>query len=405
MNILYIACSCSPYHGSEDKIGWSVPIQSAEKNRVFVITRESQRGYIEDYLAKNPTENIYFYYIDVPAYLYKLARGFAFTILLHAWNKRAMRLAEAICRKENIEIIHQITPVEFRSIGDYWKIPNVKYVCGPIAGGQRTPKCFRPYLGKHRIKEDIRVFFNDLCRIKMQCNQQLSKCDTVLFANNETKDYLQKLLRKGQDGRVTPDVSVGINELCDDQVRAKRTKGKRIFLVAGRLIYLKGHSFLMDVLAQLPKEAEFECRIVGEGPEKLALEKKCRALGLDHKVTFVGQVPYAEMEREYMHADVLVFPSFREATGSVIPEAMAKAMPVVVMNKFGAATILNEETGWLYDGNTIEEAMQSLRNALLECIEKPDEVVKRGENARKRAELFTWEKRMANYQAIYEACR
>lgn len=156
---------------------------------------------------------------------------------------------------------------------------------------------------------------------------------------------------------------------------------------------------------QLNEFYENICRIVGEGPEKLALEKKCRALGLDHKVMFVGQVPYAEMEREYMHADVLVFPSFREATGSVIPEAMAKAMPVVAMNKFGAATILNEETGWLYDGNTIEEAMQSLRNALLECIEKPDEVVKRGENARKRAELFTWEKRMANYQAIYEACR
>ena len=53
MNILYIAYSCSPYHGSEDKIGWNVPVECAKTNNVFVITKEEQREYTENYLRIN----------------------------------------------------------------------------------------------------------------------------------------------------------------------------------------------------------------------------------------------------------------------------------------------------------------------------------------------------------------
>ena len=64
MNVLYIAYSCSPYHGSEDKIGWNVPAESAKYNNVFVITKEEQRCYVEKYLRDNPIPNIKFYYVD-----------------------------------------------------------------------------------------------------------------------------------------------------------------------------------------------------------------------------------------------------------------------------------------------------------------------------------------------------
>ena len=34
MNILYIAYSCNPFAGSEDKIGWCVPYESSKTNKV-----------------------------------------------------------------------------------------------------------------------------------------------------------------------------------------------------------------------------------------------------------------------------------------------------------------------------------------------------------------------------------
>ena len=137
MNILYIAYSCAPDHGSEDKIGWNIPLESAKINTVFVITKEEQREYIEKYLGEHTVENIKFYYVDIPVVYKKVFRGFLYSARCNIWHRGAYQLAMEICQKEKIDLIHQITPVEFRSIGNYGKIPEAKFVCGPIGGAER----------------------------------------------------------------------------------------------------------------------------------------------------------------------------------------------------------------------------------------------------------------------------
>ena len=53
MNILYIAYFCSPYWGSEDRIGWRIPLESAKSNCVYVITRIEERRSIEQYTLRH----------------------------------------------------------------------------------------------------------------------------------------------------------------------------------------------------------------------------------------------------------------------------------------------------------------------------------------------------------------
>ena len=72
MNILYIAYSCNPFAGSEDKIGWCVPYESSKTNKVYVITKEEQREPVEKYLQSHPLENIKFYYVDIPNFYKKI---------------------------------------------------------------------------------------------------------------------------------------------------------------------------------------------------------------------------------------------------------------------------------------------------------------------------------------------
>lgn len=117
----------------------------------------------------------------------------------------------------------------------------------------------------------------------------------------------------------------------------------------------------------------------------------------------MGSIPYMEMEKEYVDADVFIMPSIRETTGTVLLEAMSKGIPVITINKFGGATLFDENTGWLYEGNS--ERWNTLRTekmAILECIANPDEVTRRGKNARKKAEKYTWQEKNEKYQAIYE---
>ena len=143
--------------------------------------------------------------------------------------------------------------------------------------------------------------------------------------------------------------------------------------------------------------------IILDGPELEHLRKCCKDdLNLSEHVHCMGSIPYMEMEKEYAGADVFIMPSIRETTGTVLLEAMSKGIPVITINKFGGATLFDENTGWLYGGNSKEEYIENLKKAILECIAYPDEVTRRGKNARKKAEKYTWQKKNEKYQAIYE---
>mgnify|MGYP001622939106 CR=1 FL=1 len=190
MNILYIAYSCSPENGSEDKIGWCVPCESSKTNKVYVITKEEQRKPIEKYLRGHHLTNIKFYYVDIPNFYKNIFKGFMYSGRLNVWNKRAFPLVNRICKEKKIDIIHQITPIEFRAIGDYGKIKNVKFVCGPLGGGESLPIGLRDYVKGHEIIEIIRSLINRWHRFKLRSTGKLNRCDYIMFANKETQEFL-----------------------------------------------------------------------------------------------------------------------------------------------------------------------------------------------------------------------
>lgn len=193
MNILYIAYSCCPNSGSENKIGWNVPIEACKKedNNVFVITKEEHREEIDRYL-NNSSLNIHFYFADIPKIYKKIFNGVFYSGRLNIWHKRAEKIAKKICEENFIQIIHQITPIEFRAIGNYGDIPNVKFICGPLGGGESMPRAFNSYLGgKEKLAEIVRMMVNSLCRMRLKHSKKLSKCSYVMCANKETFEYLK----------------------------------------------------------------------------------------------------------------------------------------------------------------------------------------------------------------------
>lgn len=403
MKVLYIAYSCSESYGSEDKIGWNIPLESAKYNEVLVITKEEHRAEIERYTQKNALLDMQFLFVDIPKIYKCVFKGSLYPARLIFWQSRALKLARRICRREKIDVIHQITPVEFRSIGNYGSIDGTKFVCGPIAGGQSIPKELRYYAKGHLISESARELANKFCRFKLRINGALKRCDHIIFANGETKDYLQRAMSEKTSSEMLTDVMVKSSDLLKEKVHAQNPQRKTVFLVAARLVYLKGHALLFEALEQLKDRDDIICRVVGEGPLSESLKKLCAEKGLESLVEFSGNIPYSRMAEIYDIADVLVLPSLREATGSVIIEGMARGLPVITVSGFGGAQIVSEDTGWLYSGNTKEEYIKALKDAIVECLESPDEVKRKGENALKAAGNYTFEKRARYYQNIYES--
>ena len=100
-----------------------------------------------------------------------------------------------------------------------------------------------------------------------------------------------------------------------------------LIVSVGRLSPEKDQRTLIRAMTLLPATSAWRLAIVGDGPERPALEALARSCGLDGRVVFTGQVadPFAWM----MRARLAVCASVYEGLCNAIIEALACGTPVV----------------------------------------------------------------------------
>jgi glycosyltransferase involved in cell wall biosynthesis len=127
--------------------------------------------------------------------------------------------------------------------------------------------------------------------------------------------------------------------------------GSQIVGVVARLEPEKGHPTLLEAWpAVLRKVPDAYLLIVGEGARREALEQQVRALRIAHRVVFTGRRD--DVPAVTAALDVAVLPSYREAQGLTILEAMALSRPVVASNVGGIPEMIEDGvTGLLVPPN------------------------------------------------------
>ena len=396
LSILYIAYSCSPFNGSEDRVGWKICEEAAKLHNVYVLTKADSKDAIEAYCKEHDLNNIKFFYVDIPNIYKRVFNGFLYSARLNVWHRNAVVVAKQICRENpSIRIIHQVTPVEFRAIGNYASINGIKFVCGPVGGGEYCPEGLQHYVKGHGNIELCRKVINRFYRSLYKWNHRFCNCSSLMFANHETKEFVGM-----KDALVETELGVDavrvISKVHSDN------NGKCIFLVAGRAIYRKGHALLFDALESLHTEKDYEIRIVGGGTELEKLKERCEKNEIiKTHVKFLGKISFAEMQKEYGSADVLIMPSIRETTGSVMFEALYNGLLVIAINRFGSRIAITDDLGWTYDGNTRQEYIDSLANVMKNCIEHPDEVYRKKQNIALKIGKYTWTSKIMRWTNLY----
>jgi glycogen(starch) synthase len=99
--------------------------------------------------------------------------------------------------------------------------------------------------------------------------------------------------------------------------------GKPRVLFVGRLAPQKGVSTLV-VAAGLLEDPSALVLLVGDGPERKALEKEAKRIGVDDRLHFMGFVAHDRLPAVMAHADLLVLPSLYEELGTVLLEAVRR---------------------------------------------------------------------------------
>jgi glycosyltransferase involved in cell wall biosynthesis len=117
--------------------------------------------------------------------------------------------------------------------------------------------------------------------------------------------------------------------------------GSQIVGVVARLEPEKGHPTLFEAWpAVLRAVPDAYLLIVGEGSRRDALEALARELRIAHRVVFTGRRD--DVPAVTAALDVAVLPSYREAQGLTILEAMALSRPVVASNVGGIPEMVED---------------------------------------------------------------
>ncbi len=112
--------------------------------------------------------------------------------------------------------------------------------------------------------------------------------------------------------------------------------------VVGRLSPEKGVDVFLAACAQLAGDGErFSAVVVGDGPDRAALEARRDALGLGGAVHFLGPTP--AVGSVYAQADLVVLPSRSEGLPNVLLEALRADAPVVATRVGAVPEVLGGE--------------------------------------------------------------
>jgi len=159
-----------------------------------------------------------------------------------------------------------------------------------------------------------------------------------------------------------------------------------LILSVGQLKEKKGFPILLEACHILARKgAEFQCEIIGDGPDRETLECLWRDLELQDSVSLVGARSNTDVMRRYGDAAMFVLPCIiaknddRDGIPNVLLEAMANELPVISTPVSGIPEVLvDEETGIVSEPGNAE----SLADAILRLLGDTELQKKLGQRGR-----------------------
>ena len=347
LNILLVCDSASSHFGGEAILPLNYfTYLSKTKNNVYLVTNGRVKKTLEN--TPNINHDCIFYSPDTPIHqfldkhstllpqrLSLITFGLASQMLskFYQW-----RLAAKIIKKHNIDLIHEPAPVSPVLPSAMFGL-GVPVVIGPMNGGMAFPSAFTHMASffEHYVYKLIRLFtsfFNIVLPGKMFA-------DILLVANERTKKALPRM----RFGSVLQVIENGVFD-AKDKPKPLTNKSITNIIFVGRLVDWKAVDIIIEAVS-LTKSAVI-LTIVGDGPERLALEQYAISHAIKN-VIFLGSIPHTDVNTHYDAADVFVLPSLRECGGAVVLEAMSRGLPVIATNWGGPADYIVPDTGYLIE--------------------------------------------------------
>lgn len=196
-------------------------------------------------------------------------------------------------------------------------------------------------------------------------------------------------------------VDVGrFDGITPDRARLGVADARPIIGSVGCLAPRKDYGTLLEALASLTARGrDVVVALVGDGPDRAALEAQARSLGLSERVRFLGE--RSDVDRLLPAMDLFVLSSREEGIPNALLEAMAAGRPSIVTDVGGNREVLDDgETGWIVPARD----PAALAAAIDLALSDPAEARRRGERARQvTRERRSIDTMVRRHEAFYRA--
>ena len=165
--------------------------------------------------------------------------------------------------------------------------------------------------------------------VRLVTQISLREADAVLCANSEAIQVLREM-GYGRPAEVIPPIGVDTRVFRPLERRLDPTTFRVAY--AGRFVPEKGLDTLLEAVARLGSGVEVW--LIGDGPQRSALQSLAQGLGIGDRVHWIPPVSPEQMPELLAQVNVVVLPSrttpvWKEQFGRILVEAMACGMPVV----------------------------------------------------------------------------
>jgi len=182
-------------------------------------------------------------------------------------------------------------------------------------------------------------------------------------------------------------------------VRIQEVKNRVLIGSVGRLVDQKNYQRLIDAFSSVLEEVlEAHLVLIGDGENRLQLEREAVAQGIEDRITFLGECPRDDVYAALHEFDLFVMPSLWEGFCNAVVEAMVAGLPVMCSDISTLREVVGDAAHYADPNDPADMA-----RALIELLNMDSSVRKRwGERARKRAaERYTIEGTAEKYVETY----
>jgi len=414
MKVLILAETCNPAWASLPSFSYSLANSIAKHVDVVLVTHIRNKEDVSKVLVHNFKEIIYIDNEYIASPLYKFSQvlkrigvgGFMTSMALKYPGNIAFEyevyknLKERINNKE-FDFIHRISPVSPTVPSPIAKWADTPFIYGPLNGSLPWPTQFRDEIKKER---EFLVHVRDFYKLLPYYKSTFTHATKILAAFK----HVEKDIPTTEHYKIVRFNELGVDtELYKPNPKKNTTQTQCKFLFVGRLVpYKSAHVVISAFIESQELRNKHQLSIVGDGPEREALQKLIDDNQLSHCIKILGWKTQTEVAQYMSESDVFVFPTIREVGGNVILEAMSAGLPSIVPNYGGPSELIDEKTGIQIPLADKQTFLKSYIKGMEQLATNAELRKKLSNNARKTAlKEHSWPMKGKQVKEIYQLAK